>query len=107
MNKTDHPAALPSAAVPLPAITETPGMQLLQTWVVKGRLRDQPTAEERALMGTVAKALSASAGKDVQIVATVDEGLIGGLVVKIGSTMIDTSIRSRLMALQNTMKEVG
>jgi F-type H+-transporting ATPase subunit delta len=55
----------------------------------------------------LAKALSASAGKDVKIVATVDESLIGGLVVKIGSKMIDTSIRSKLMALQNIMKEVG
>jgi F-type H+-transporting ATPase subunit delta len=55
----------------------------------------------------LARALAASAGKDVKIVATVDEELIGGLVVKIGSKMIDTSIRSRLMALQNTMKEVG
>jgi F-type H+-transporting ATPase subunit delta len=57
--------------------------------------------------GRLAKALSASAGKDVKIVATVDESLIGGLVVKIGSKMIDSSIRSKLMALQNTMKEVG
>jgi F-type H+-transporting ATPase subunit delta len=55
----------------------------------------------------LARTLSASAGKDVNITATVDESLIGGLVVKIGSKMIDTSIRSRLMALQNTMKEVG
>ncbi len=55
----------------------------------------------------LAKALSAQAGKDVKIHATVDESLIGGLVVKIGSKMIDTSIRSKLMALQNTMKEVG
>jgi F-type H+-transporting ATPase subunit delta len=37
----------------------------------------------------------------------VDESLIGGLVVKVGSKMIDTSIRSKLNALQNTMKEVG
>jgi hypothetical protein len=75
MNKTDHPAALPSAAVPLPAITETPGMQLLQTWVVKGRLRDQPTAEERALMGTVAKALSASLtpAKPTEIAALIED----------------------------------
>ncbi|MCC5974921.1 MAG: F0F1 ATP synthase subunit delta [Rubellimicrobium sp.] len=55
----------------------------------------------------LAKALSAEAGKSVKIIATVDESLIGGLVVKIGSKMIDTSIRSKLMALQNTMKEVG
>lgn len=55
----------------------------------------------------LAKTLSAQVGKDVKIKATVDESLIGGLVVKIGSKMIDTSIRSKLMALQNTMKEVG
>lgn len=55
----------------------------------------------------LAKSLSAQSGKDVKIIATVDESLIGGLVVKIGSKMIDTSIASKLRALQNTMKEVG
>jgi F-type H+-transporting ATPase subunit delta len=50
---------------------------------------------------------SAQAGKTVKLNATVDESLIGGLVVKVGSKMIDTSIRSRLAALQNAMKEVG
>ena len=51
--------------------------------------------------------LKATIGKDVKINATVDESLIGGLIVKVGSKMIDTSIRSKLSALQNTMKEVG
>ncbi len=55
----------------------------------------------------LAKTLKANVGKDVNIKATVDEGLIGGLVVKVGSKMIDTSIRSRLNSLQNAMKEVG
>ena len=55
----------------------------------------------------LAKTLKASVGKDVKIKATVDESLIGGLVVKVGSKMIDTSIRSRLNSLQNAMKEVG
>ena len=55
----------------------------------------------------LAKSLKASVGKDVKINATVDESLIGGLVVKVGSKMIDTSIRSKLAALQNKMKEVG
>ncbi len=55
----------------------------------------------------LAKALSSSFGKTVKLNATVDESLIGGLVVKVGSKMIDTSIRSRLAALQNSMKEVG
>lgn len=55
----------------------------------------------------LAKTLQAQVGKTVKINATVDEGLIGGLIVKIGSNMVDTSIRSKLNALQNTMKEVG
>ncbi len=55
----------------------------------------------------LAATLSTNVGKTVTINATVDESLIGGLVVKVGSKMIDTSIRSRLNSLQNTMKEVG
>ncbi len=55
----------------------------------------------------LAKTLKAQAGKTVKINATVDEALIGGLIVKMGSKMIDTSIASKLSALQNTMKEVG
>lgn len=51
--------------------------------------------------------LKASAGKSVKLNITVDESLIGGLVVKLGSTMIDTSIKAKLAALQNAMKEVG
>ncbi|ANB34027.1 F0F1 ATP synthase subunit delta [Rhodovulum sulfidophilum] len=60
-------------------------------------------AQRKAL----ATALKQNAGKDVKINASVDESLIGGLIVKLGSKMIDTSIRARLSALQNTMKEVG
>ncbi|MBC7156611.1 MAG: F0F1 ATP synthase subunit delta, partial [Rhodobacteraceae bacterium] len=51
--------------------------------------------------------LAASVGSKIKLNATVDETLIGGLVVKVGSKMIDTSIRSKLSALQNSMKEVG
>nr|WP_109565706.1 F0F1 ATP synthase subunit delta [Jannaschia seohaensis] len=56
--------------------------------------------------GRLAEALKSSTGKDVKLDVTVDEALIGGLVVKVGSQMIDTSIRAKLNALQNTMKEV-
>ena len=55
----------------------------------------------------LAKTLAARVGKDVKINATVDASLVGGLVVKVGSKMIDTSIRSKLASLQNAMKEVG
>ncbi|MDU8909695.1 F0F1 ATP synthase subunit delta [Aestuariicoccus sp. MJ-SS9] len=55
----------------------------------------------------LAETLKAQVGKDVKINATVDESLIGGLVVKVGSKMIDTSIKAKLNSLQNAMKEVG
>lgn len=55
----------------------------------------------------LAKTLKASVGKEVKINLAVDETLIGGLIVKVGSKMIDTSIAAKLANLQNAMKEVG
>jgi F-type H+-transporting ATPase subunit delta len=55
----------------------------------------------------LAASLKAKVGKDVKLNTTVDESLIGGLIVKLGSTMIDTSVKAKLAALQNAMKEVG
>lgn len=55
----------------------------------------------------LAATLKARVGKDVKLKTAVDETLIGGLVVKLGSTMIDTSVKAKLAALQNAMKEVG
>lgn len=51
--------------------------------------------------------LAGKSGKTVKLNTRVDESLIGGMIVKLGSKMIDTSIRSKLAALQNVMKEVG
>jgi F-type H+-transporting ATPase subunit delta len=51
--------------------------------------------------------LKAKAGKTVLLKTSVDESLIGGMVVKLGSIMIDTSVKARLQRLQNAMKEVG
>lgn len=65
----------------------------------------QPLSHEQS--DALAASLKESVGKDVKVNATVDESLIGGLVVKVGSKMIDTSIRSKLNSLQNAMKEVG
>lgn len=55
----------------------------------------------------LAAALKKAVGKDVNISTAVDDSLIGGLVVKLGSKMIDTSIKAKLSNLQNAMKEVG
>ena len=55
----------------------------------------------------LAKTLVARVGKKVSINAIVDETIIGGLIVKVGSKMIYNSLRSKLNSLQNAMKEVG
>jgi len=47
------------------------------------------------------------AGKDVSVTVTVDPALLGGLVVKIGSRQIDTSLRTKLNSLKIALKEVG
>jgi F-type H+-transporting ATPase subunit delta len=52
-------------------------------------------------------ALKASLGKDVTLDARVDPSLIGGLIVKVGSRMIDGSLRTKLNSLKLAMKEVG
>lgn len=52
-------------------------------------------------------ALKAAMGKDVAITTSVDAGLLGGLIVKMGSRMIDASLRTKLNKLKFAMKEAG
>jgi F-type H+-transporting ATPase subunit delta len=52
-------------------------------------------------------ALKGVTGKDVTIAVTVDPSILGGLVVKVGSRQIDTSLRTKLSTLKLALKEVG
>ena len=52
-------------------------------------------------------ALREKLGKDVALNTRVDPALLGGLVVRVGSRMIDTSLRTRLMTVKTQLKEVG
>lgn len=51
--------------------------------------------------------LKAKVGKDVTLNARVNPALLGGLMVKVGSRMIDSSLRTRLMNVKTQLKEVG
>lgn len=53
------------------------------------------------------EALNAAMGRDVQLETSVDKGLLGGLIVKVGSRMIDSSLRTKLNNLKFAMKEAG
>ena len=53
---------------------------------------------------SLAANLKSSFGKDVKIDASVDPSLLGGLIVKVGSKMIDSSLKAKLNGLQLAMK---
>jgi len=46
-------------------------------------------------------------GKNVEISVKIDPSIIGGLVVKLGSRMVDGSLKTKLNAIRTRMKEVG
>ena len=76
----------------------------------KGEVTAEVTSAKsltKAQTDKLAKTLKEKFGKDIVINSTVDESIIGGLIVKVGSKMIDTSIKSKLSNLQNAMVEVG
>ncbi len=60
-----------------------------------------------AHLAEIRTALHAVTGKDVKLDVKVDPSIIGGLVVKLGSRMVDSSLRTKLNALKHAMKEVG
>jgi F-type H+-transporting ATPase subunit delta len=51
--------------------------------------------------------LKASVGKDVTLNASVDPSLLGGLIVKVGSRMIDSSLRTKLQSLKTQLAGTG
>jgi F-type H+-transporting ATPase subunit delta len=62
----------------------------------------QPLEPEQAQRLT--EKLNRTLAAKVRINAMVDPGLLGGLVVKIGSKLIDSSIRTKLIGLERVMK---
>ncbi|GGE27027.1 ATP synthase subunit delta [Agaricicola taiwanensis] len=67
---------------------------------VAGPLADDKLAAVRA-------ALAESVGKDVNMNVTVDPSILGGIIVKVGSRMVDASLRTKLNSIKLAMKEVG
>ncbi len=73
--------------------------------------RGETTAEvtsahklEAAQVTALKKQLKAKVGSDVAVAQKVDPSILGGLIIKIGSQMIDSSIKTRLNALATAMK---
>ena len=74
----------------------------------KGEVTAQVTVAEQlndARMNDIRTALRDVTGKDVQIDVNVDPSIIGGLKVKLGSRMVDASLRTKLNSIKIAMKE--
>jgi F-type H+-transporting ATPase subunit delta len=76
----------------------------------RGEMTADVTSAHRLSEAQIAglrQALKASTGRDVNINTRVDEGLLGGLIVKVGSWMIDSSLKTKLNSLKLAMKEAS
>jgi F-type H+-transporting ATPase subunit delta len=65
----------------------------------------QPLSDEQ--LARLIDELRKSAGRRVSVASRIDPQLIGGMIVKLGSRMVDGSVRSKLRRLQLAMKAGG
>ena len=82
---------------------------LVARW--KGEVSAEVTVAERLadkhLDALKAALKSVTGGKTIDLNVKVDPAIIGGLVVKLGSRMVDSSLRTKLNAIKHAMKEVS
>lgn len=65
--------------------------------------RELTAAQMKELRAT----LKGIIGKDASINMTLDPSILGGLIVRVGSRQIDTSLKTKLNSLKLALKEVG
>lgn len=76
----------------------------------RGEVTAQVTVAEalgEAHLTGIKDALKSVTGKDVKIDVRVEPSIIGGLIVKLGSRMVDASLKTKLNSIRHAMKEVG
>ncbi len=76
----------------------------------RGETRAEVTSAaplSKTQLSNLSKTLKTKLGKTVTLDTHVDPSLIGGLVVKVGSRMIDSSLKTKLTAMKIAMKEVS
>ena len=74
----------------------------------KGEVTAEVTVAEKlsdARLAEIKSSLKSVTGKDVQVDVKIDPAIIGGLIVKLGSRMVDSSLRTKLNAIKFAMKE--
>jgi len=74
----------------------------------KGEVTAQVTVAEHLAdkhLAALKDALRSVTGKDVELRVQVNPAIVGGLIVKLGSRMVDASLRTKLNSLRHAMKE--
>jgi F-type H+-transporting ATPase subunit delta len=74
----------------------------------KGEVTAEVTVAENLAEKHVAaltEALRSVTGKAVELKVQVNPAIVGGLIVKLGSRMVDASLRTKLQSLRHAMKE--
>jgi F-type H+-transporting ATPase subunit delta len=64
-----------------------------------------PLSDEQ--VASLKETLKASMGKDVTLQSRVDPSLLGGLIVKVGSRMIDSSLKTKLQNIKVALSEAS
>jgi F-type H+-transporting ATPase subunit delta len=67
-------------------------------------LAERPDERQLAAIKDTLRAITA---QDVQVELKVEPAIIGGLIVKLGSRMVDSSLRTKLKSIKHAMKEVS
>ena len=78
--------------------------------VSKGEVAAEVTSAEKLSdkhIKDVKAALKSSIGRDVQLTTKIDSSILGGLIVKVGSKMMDNSLKTKLQNLKIAMKGTG
>jgi F-type H+-transporting ATPase subunit delta len=76
----------------------------------KGEITAEIVAAEKLSpkhLERLAAELRTAMGREVQIATRIDKSLIGGLIVKVGSRMVDASLKTKLQNLETAMKGTG
>lgn len=76
----------------------------------RGEAKAQVTSAKKLTVGqlkAVTDVLKQAMGTKVSLEAHVDESLLGGMIIKVGSRMIDSSLKTKLQQLHLSMKGIG
>ncbi len=94
----------------LPALSDAiAGFQALVA-EAKGEMVAEVTSAEKlgaVQLKDLQAALKSKLGRDVTLNTTIDPSILGGLIVKAGTTMIDDSLKTKLQNLKVAMKGTG